>query len=439
MTHIWRTDPVAKTITLVAAYLFCVHTALLAEEFSVLIGGEIGGEDVVAEYAIDGAFDSIFTPVLPDAGDDVATLSVVNNGFFTFVYEDHIVNDISRRYTFNPRGDLLRVRSILFEGPFKFETDSTGQIFQSDFGNRITIWDRDGNFSGTFAGEGLADADQHGNIFVASNDGSIHSIRRYSPDGMLVDELIVPFPVGAVTIDEQSNVLYVNDTNGERLVPFDISGTSLLQLPNSVPVEGFLFDLDYHEPTDSFFYVNFGSGIRANKNGGIITRYFGMDDVLSISVVPLIPAGDFDFDGNLNCDDIDALVAAIVASDNDAAFDLTGEGVVNGGDLEEWLSLAGDRNLASGNSYLEGDADLSGSVDGNDFLIWNANKFTSNPSWCSGDFNHDGEINGTDFVIWNGNKFESSDLLAVPESVFPLGMLAFLAVARRISHQVALS
>ena len=61
-----------------------------------------------------------------------------------------------------------------------------------------------------------------------------------------------------------------------------------------------------------------------------------------------------------------------------------------------------------GNPFLKGDANLDGVVDGQDFILWNTNKFTSNPAWCKGDFNADGVVDGQDFIIWNTNKFTSA-------------------------------
>lgn len=77
-------------------------------------------------------------------------------------------------------------------------------------------------------------------------------------------------------------------------------------------------------------------------------------------------------------------------------------------DLDEWLSRAGSVNLGSGNSFLTGDATLDGVVDGVDFVVWNAHKFTQDSRWCRGDFNADGSVDGQDFIIWNDNKFQSS-------------------------------
>ncbi len=145
---------------------------------------------------------------------------------------------------------------------------------------------------------------------------------------------------------------------------------------------------------------------------------------------------DFDDDGAVDCQDIDALVAAIASGANTASFDLTGDGVVDADDLADWLAGAGAINLANGNAYLDGDANLDGFVDGSDFNVWNQNKFTSTPAWCSGDFNADGSVDGSDFNLWNQNKFTASDhLAAVPEPsagfLLALGALAALRIRRR--------
>lgn len=121
---------------------------------------------------------------------------------------------------------------------------------------------------------------------------------------------------------------------------------------------------------------------------------------------------DFDDDGDLDCDDIDALIAAIVAPPPAISlFDLDGDGQLSLADVDIWLDFAGNVNI--GAAYLPGDANLDGSVDGQDFLVWNANKFTSTAAWCAGDFNADGIVDGPDFLIWNAFKFQSSDGTAI--------------------------
>lgn len=136
--------------------------------------------------------------------------------------------------------------------------------------------------------------------------------------------------------------------------------------------------------------------------------------------------GDFDGNGLFECADVDDLVSRIASGSTDLAYDMNGDTFIDGGDLTEWLAVAGAENLVSGNSYVVGDANLDGTVDGQDFLSWNANKFTVTPAWCSGDFTADGQVDGLDFLVWNANKFLSADVLqAVPEPASML--LMFLA------------
>ena len=72
-------------------------------------------------------------------------------------------------------------------------------------------------------------------------------------------------------------------------------------------------------------------------------------------------------------------------------------------------------------------------MDGSDFGIWNANKFTATAAWCSGDFNADGTVDGSDFGVWNGNKFTSAAASSfVPEpSGWLVGLLVMAATAAR--------
>ena len=121
--------------------------------------------------------------------------------------------------------------------------------------------------------------------------------------------------------------------------------------------------------------------------------------------------GDFNDDGLWNSVDIDALVADIIGPGTPATYDLTGDGNVDLADRDAWLAEAGSINLASGNPYLLGDANLDGVVDGIDFTRWNDNKFSSSGAWSLADFNADGFTDGTDFTLWNDNKFTSSDSL----------------------------
>ena len=149
--------------------------------------------------------------------------------------------------------------------------------------------------------------------------------------------------------------------------------------------------------------------------------------------------GDFNGDGSWDDLDIDALVAEIVAGSNNLDFDMNGDGVVDRSDITDpgfgWLAVGGANNAGAtgGNPFLSGDANLDGSVDGQDFIEWNANKFQALAAWSSGDFTADGAVDGQDFIEWNNNKFMSSDSLAsVPEpAACGLIWLAMLAIGAR--------
>lgn len=149
--------------------------------------------------------------------------------------------------------------------------------------------------------------------------------------------------------------------------------------------------------------------------------------------------GDFNNDGSYTCFDINSLLLQIVIQ-ADLTFDMNDDGLLNEADIDTWLAIAGARELASGNPFLRGDANLDGSVDASDFNIWNESKFTQSPNWCSGNFNADLAVDGSDFNLWNSNKFSNSDnhessLTAVPEPdslllVIAAG-LALLSATRR--------
>ena len=156
--------------------------------------------------------------------------------------------------------------------------------------------------------------------------------------------------------------------------------------------------------------------------------------------IPTTTTMDFDGDGLVNIVDLNLLlaegpVAAGVLVDElfNGLFDLNADGTIDNADRDFWLAEAAVVNgLAS--PYLVGDANLDGFVNGQDFVLWNENKFGNATDWDLGDFTGDGVVDGVDFVAWNGNKFLASDeLTAVPEpgsSLLATGLL-FIVVGRR--------
>ena len=135
---------------------------------------------------------------------------------------------------------------------------------------------------------------------------------------------------------------------------------------------------------------------------------------------------DMNYDGMLDCQDVDALVNDIVSETHTEKMDLTLDGFVDSDDLSVWLEVAGGHNL--GAAYKPGDANLDGNVDGADFLTWNNNKFSPAPAWCLGDFNADAWVDAGDFLEWNNNKFSSSDYSAVPEPASGLMLMCLCYV-----------
>jgi hypothetical protein len=138
--------------------------------------------------------------------------------------------------------------------------------------------------------------------------------------------------------------------------------------------------------------------------------------------IPTAMLGDFDGDGDLDCDDANALTTAIATSSTDLLYDVTGDGFVTNADLDEWIL-----NIKQ---TLFGDANLDFLVDGSDFNQWNSNKFSATSEWCGGDFNADGLVDGSDFNIWNSNKFQMARPVStlVPDLA---GRVKSLSAARR--------
>ena len=201
------------------------------------------------------------------------------------------------------------------------------------------------------------------------------------------------------------------------LVEAFLSGTSTFSAGGNSETIGQAFDVGVGAQDLEFFYA----GSDGQRFRGIVEYVTGI-------------SGDFDGNGSYECNDIDMLTMAIAAGTNESAFDLTGDGIVNLADRDAWLVEAGAAELASGNPFLVGDANLDGVVDVSDFNRWNGNKFSMTSAWCSGDFNADGVVDVSDFNLWNGNKFSMSDVATVPEPnpfVWVVSLFAALVIRRK--------
>ena len=174
-------------------------------------------------------------------------------------------------------------------------------------------------------------------------------------------------------------------------------------------LEGFI-----PEPNTTFQLLSFGtvSGQFHTLNlqtlpGGLSWVTTDLATLGQVSVIGML--GDFDFDNILELSDINELVTAIAAGSTDAFYDLTGDSLINGDDLNSWIvDLYGS---------LPGDANLDRAVDGQDFSLWENHRFTASDQWGHGDFDANGIIDVRDFNIWNQHKSQTTGIseLSLPE------------------------
>jgi len=94
------------------------------------------------------------------------------------------------------------------------------------------------------------------------------------------------------------------------------------------------------------------------------------------------PACDFSGDGSCDITDIDQLYAELGSAN--ATFDLNGDGTVDNDDVSEWLVQASSAD-PMGRTFLRGDADLDGDVDGPNFTTLAVN-FGGPGTWGDGNF-----------------------------------------------------
>lgn len=105
--------------------------------------------------------------------------------------------------------------------------------------------------------------------------------------------------------------------------------------------------------------------------------------------------GDFNGDGVLNAEDIDALTFAIRDSLVTPLFDLNSDGDVDLSDRDIWVDEV--RKTYFGDSNLDGEFNSSDFV-----LVFQAGEYEDatalNSTWATGDWNGDGDFDSSDFV-----------------------------------------
>ena len=128
------------------------------------------------------------------------------------------------------------------------------------------------------------------------------------------------------------------------------------------------------------------------------------------------PSTDFDGDGDSDGNDIDALVNEIVTGANGGQFDLTGDGILDRDDVDQWLATAAAENGFAA-AYLYGDANLDGSVNSPDLNALGRNWLANSNAWQSGDFTADGSVDASDLnqLAQNWQASLPAVATAVPE------------------------
>lgn len=234
-------------------------------------------------------------------------------------------------------------------------------------------------------------------------------------------------PIGAPDnlVWSANGMLYVQeDGDGNGMFEMASTGGSITQIANAFSEPSGIVDVSAlvgYQPGSVLL-----SSLQGNGSSGA-----QLSALVSPSAMRIPRPGDFNSDEAYNCADVDALVAEIAAGAHDPPFDLTSDGLVDHNDLVAWLAAAGAANLASGGSYLLGDANLDGTVQELDFSAWNEHRFTATAAWCSGDFNADGTVDGQDFVLWNSNKFTSAARPVPEPATWLIGMVSVLVLGIR--------
>ena len=170
-----------------------------------------------------------------------------------------------------------------------------------------------------------------------------------------------------------------------------------------------------------YFSTFFGGGSSRWATSKDEVAYF--DDFV---VRELGQLGDFDFDGDVDLDDLDQYNGNIGASPTGAleALDLDADGNIDQDDMiQHYTQLV--QTSDGGQGTVAGDANLDGTVNvlGDGFLLV-ANLGNSSTSWAQGDFNGDQTVDvlrdGFALVAnlgaTNGNASSTSSVSAIPEA-----------------------
>jgi hypothetical protein len=140
--------------------------------------------------------------------------------------------------------------------------------------------------------------------------------------------------------------------------------------------------------------------------------------------------GDFDGDGDIDADDIDALGAAIQAGSTDTEFDMDGDGDVDADDFNMHVTTLVDTALGEGTGTAFGDFNLDGLVGILDLGLL-GDGYNSTNGWANGDANGDGTIGILDLGLLGDNYGYDGSAIPEPATMSLLGLGAVALLRRR--------
>lgn len=197
-----------------------------------------------------------------------------------------------------------------------------------------------------------------------------------------------------VTLDaDGDNGLLSNDTDPE--------GQPLLAVVDMPPVHG---DLEL-SADGSFAYTPLAGFIGLDQFTYRAFDFGSLSEPATVSI-EVFEIADFDYNGHIDSQDIDALANAIAEGSNNARFDINSDQHI---DLQDHTFLISEILVV-----FPGDANLDGTVDAVDLAFWKNHNFSMSVGWGQGDFNADRVTDVRDFNLWSQHKFQENSPAAIP-------------------------
>jgi len=182
--------------------------------------------------------------------------------------------------------------------------------------------------------------------------------------------------------------------------------------------------------------TSLGSGFLGTdywSGGVILSERIESDDAtygLRINVTLGGRVGDFDGDGDIDADDIDALAAAVQASSTDLTFDMDGDGDVDADDHAFHVHNLVDTALGEGTGTEFGDFNLDGMVSILDLGAL-GDGYGEGTGWAQGDANGDGTVGILDLGFLGDNYGYDGSAIPEPATMSLLGLGAIALIRRR--------